>query len=168
MEEIAANIADSNLYIEGALKEIGMYQDAYSEIKESYDIPDDWDEEDFEKCEVEEHVKTAVLHCIRDVEMTGKINVGTHEYLSQYGLHPHTIYKLVRDYISEVEKMSLEGNLVSIQTEYNFLDKLYDMFKEEYKLAMKRIGLKKLISEDYLYVEENTEEVEPDLSEEEN
>jgi len=40
-------------------KEIGMYQDAYDEIKESYNIPDDWDEEDFEKCEVEEHVKTS-------------------------------------------------------------------------------------------------------------
>jgi len=154
VQEKAANIADSNLYIEGALKEIGMYQDAYNEIKESYNIADDWDEEDFEKCEIEEHVKTAFLHAIRDVEMTGHLNVGTHEYLEQYGVNPHTAYKLVQIYLSNVERLTGEGKYPNVTMMYDFLDEMYDTFKDEYKHAMRRIGLKKLISEDYLFVED--------------
>jgi hypothetical protein len=159
IEEKVANIGDTNIYIEGALKEIGMYQDAYYEIKDSYDIPDDWDEEDFEKCEVEEHVKTAFLHAIRDVEMTGRLNVGTHEYLEQYGVNPHTAYKLVQEYLGQVEKLSGEGTHTNITVLYDFLDRMHEIFKEEYKHAMKRIGLQKLISEDYLYLEEKADTI---------
>jgi hypothetical protein len=160
LEEKAANIADSNIYIEGALKEIGMYQDAYKEIKESYNIPDRWDEEDFEKTEVEEHVKTAFLHAVRDVEMTGRLNVGTHEYLEQYGVNPHAAYTLVRKYLGDVEQRALSGEVVSVTVLYDFLDEMYDMFKDEYRHAMRRIGLKKLISEDYLFLDEDDVEVE--------
>lgn len=154
IEELAANVSDTNLYIEGALKEIGMYQDAYQEIKESYTIPDNWDEEDFEKCEVEEHVKTAFLHAIRDVEMTGKLNVGTHEYLEQYGINPHAAYKLVQSYLVTVEQLTVDGKIVNVVMLYDFLDRMYSMFKDEYKHAMKRIGLKNLISHEYLYLED--------------
>jgi len=156
LQEKAANISDTNLYIEGALKEIGMYQDAYSEIKESYNIPDTWDENDFEKCEVEEHVKTAFLHLIRDIEMNGRVNVGTHEYLEQYGVNPHTATKLVQIYLNNIEKMISEGKYANITVLYDFLDEMYNTFRDEYKHAMRRIGLKKLISEDYLYLEEKT------------
>lgn len=158
IEEIAANVSDTNLYIEGSLKEIGMYQDAYAEIKESYNIPDDWDEEDFEKCEVEEHVKTAFLHLIRDLEMTGRCNVGTSEYLEQYGVNPHIAVKLVKEYLQQTEQMINNGNYPKITMLYDFLDKMHDMFKEEYLHAMARIGLKKLVSEDYLFLDNKTEE----------
>lgn len=161
LEEKAANIADSNIYIEGALKEIGMYQDAYKEIKESYNIPDDWDEEDFEKCEIEEHVKTIAIHAVRDIEMTGHLNVGTHEYCEQYSINPHMAAVLAKLYLQNVEKMILEGNVVSITVFYDFIDEFYEMFKNEYVHGMKRIGLKKLISEDYLFIDStNTEKAE--------
>ncbi|KKM62106.1 hypothetical protein LCGC14_1525000 [marine sediment metagenome] len=156
LQEKAANISDTNLYIEGALKEIGMYQDAYNEIKESYNIPDNWDENDFERCEVEEHVKTAFLHLIRDIEMNGRVNVGTHEYLEQYGVNPRTAIKLVQMYLANIEQMISEGKYANITVLYDFLDEMYNTFKDEYKHAMRRIGLKKLISEDYLYLEEKT------------
>lgn len=157
LQEKAANISDTNLYIEGALKEIGMYQDAYNEIKESYNIPNNWDENDFERCEVEEHVKTAFLHLIRDIEMNGRVNVGTHEYLEQYGVNPHTATKLVQIYLENIENMIGEGKFANITVLYDFLDEMYNTFKDEYKHAMRRIGLKKLISEDYLYLEEKTD-----------
>ena len=156
IEEKVSNISDTGIYIEGALKEIGMYQEAYKEIKASYNIPDDWDEEDYEKCEVEEHLKTAFLHTIRDVEMTGRLNVGTHEYLEQYGVNPHTAYKLVQDYLSQIEKLSQEGNYTNIKVLYDFLDRMYDTFKDEYKHAMNRIGITNLISHEYLYLEDKS------------
>jgi len=164
VQEKAANIADTNLYIEGSLKEVGMYQDAYSQIKESYNIPDHWDEEDFEKCEVEEHVKTAFLHTIRDVEMTGRLNCGTHEYLEQYGVNPHTALKLVQIYLSNVERLTTEGKYPNVTMLYDFLDEMHNTFKEEYKHAMRRIGLKKLISEDYLYLEDKTSDTVDELN----
>ena len=34
---------------ENAMKEIGMYQDIYEQIRTSHNIPIDWDEEDYEK-----------------------------------------------------------------------------------------------------------------------
>jgi len=156
IEEKVSNISDSNIYIEGALKEIGMYQDAYDEIKTSYNIPDNWDENDFEKCEVEEHVKTAFLHAIRDVEMTGRLNVGTHEYLEQYGVNPHAAYKLVIQYLDSVEKVTQAGNAPSVLMLYDFLDKMHEMFKDEYLHAMRRIGITHLISEEFLFLDEKT------------
>ena len=154
IQKLAADVSDSNIYIEGALKEIGMYQESYNEIKESYNIPDQWDEGDMERAEIEEHVKTAFLHAIRDVEMTGKLNVGTHEYLEQYGINPHTAFTLVRNYLNEVENRSANGENLNIKLLYDFLDRMYDDFKDEYKHAMERLGIKTLISEDFLYIED--------------
>jgi hypothetical protein len=161
IEEKVANISDSNIYVEGALKEIGMYQDAYNEIKTSYNIPENWDESNYEQGEVEEHVKTAFLHTIRDVEMTGRLNVGTHEYLEQYGINPHTAYKLVCEYLAQIEQLTQEGNYTNITVLYNFLDKMYDTFKDEYRHAMRRSGLVNLISTDYLFIDKsNISEIE--------
>lgn len=164
VEEMASNIADTNVYIEGALKEIGMYQEAYDEIKESYNIPDDWDEEDFEKCEVEEHVKTAFLHAVRDVEMTGRINVGTSEYLEQYGIIPKVAFRLVKDFLREIEKICVCGDkdnaYPNIKLLYRFLDDMHASFKDEYKHAMERIGITNLISKDFLYLEDKKGEEE--------
>jgi len=157
IQEKATNISDANLYIEGALKEIGIFQETYNDIKKSFNIPEAWDEEDYENAEIEEHVKTAFLHTIRDVEMTGRLNVGTHEYLEQYGINPHTAYKLVLTYLSNVEEMSKNNQFANIEVLYDFLDKMYDVFKDEYKHAMDRIGLKSLISKEYLYLEEPNE-----------
>ncbi len=83
IEEKVANITDSNIYVEAALKEIGQYQTAYEQIMKNHNISENWDEKDFEENEVEEHVKMAFLHGIRDVMMTGRLNVGTHELTLQ-------------------------------------------------------------------------------------
>jgi len=149
IEEKICGISDSTIYIEGALKEIGMYQDAYAEICESYEIPEKWDEKDMEEKEIEEHVKTAFLHGIRDVMMTGQLNVGTHEYLEQYGVNPFTALKHISKYLGDNETFE-DSNIEML---YDFLDLMYEKFKDEYKRAMKRLGLKTLLSEDFLYIE---------------
>lgn len=164
IEEKVANISDTNIYIEGALKEIGMYQDAYNEIIETYDIPDNWDEEDFERTEVEEHVKTAFLHAVRDVQMTGRLNVGTCEYLEQFGVSPAVAFKLVQKYLMEVESKIItnEKGDMSITSDidhlYDFLDSMHERFGEEWKKSAARIGLKDYISEDFLYKDKKREE----------
>jgi len=158
IEEKVSNISDSNIYIEGALKEIGMYQDAYNEIVKNYNIPEKWNEDDFEKMEVEEHVKTAFLHSLRDVQMTGRLNVGTMEYLEQFGVNPTIAFKLVQEYLTSVDKSGIvaneKGELIinaDIDHLYRFLDEMYKVFGQEWKKAAKRIGIDDYISKDFLY-----------------
>jgi len=164
IEEKVANISDTNIYIEGALKEIGMYQSAYKEIMETYEIPEYWDEEDFEKCEVEEHVKTAFLHAVRDVEMTGRLNVGTCEYLEQFGIDPKDAFVLVTNHLQSSGHGFIsneDGEVVvtkGIDILYDFLDKMYEAFGKEYKKSAARIGLRDYISDDFLYKDRNKEE----------
>jgi len=157
IQETAAGISDSNIYIEAAIKEIGMYQDAYEEIRKNNNIPKNWDEKNYEESEIEEHVRTAFLHAIRDIEMTGRLNVGTHEYLEQYGINPHTAAALARTYLERVESMAQAQEYPSIDVLYEFLDKMYSIFKNEHKKAMDRIGLDKIVSEDFLYIEDKEE-----------
>lgn len=164
IEEKVANISDTNIYIEGALKEIGMYQDAYREIMETYEIPESWDENDFEKMEVEEHVKTAFLHAVRDVQMTGRLNVGTCEYLEQFGVAPAVAYKEVQKHLMEVDSSTMFNEKGEMSTTsdidhlYGFLDTMYGKYGKEYKKSAARIGLKDYISEDFLYKDKKREE----------
>jgi len=153
IEEKVSNVSDSSIYIEAALKEILMYQKSYEEIKESNNIPDNWDEKNVEEEEVKDHIVTAFLHLTRDLSMTGRINIGTAEYLYQYGINPDVAIRLTNKYLSEISLLMDGDKYPSIQVLYDFLDKMYESFKDSYKHAMKRVGLKKLIHEDCLYLE---------------
>jgi|GEM_PF-2642967 len=161
MEELSSRISDRSIYIEGALKAIGAFQDAYDEIKAAYNIPDNWDEKDFEEAEIEHHIKMAILHAVRDVEVTGRIGMGTHEYLEQFGMNPHTVYIKVRQFLHCQEEDAMETanspelySSQDISMLYRFIDGLYEVFKDEYKKAMDRLGLKNLISGNFLYRDE--------------
>lgn len=148
IDEINCNMSSSVLYIEGAIKELGSYQDAYNQIKENYKIPDDWDEEHYELHEVQEHIRLAVNHSVRDVIMTGRINVGTQEYLEQFGLNPLAVLKLIIPYIEENMK---EDTVPTINTLHKFLDFMAEQFSEEYKKCVGRIGLTELLTKGLLY-----------------
>lgn len=158
IEEKVATISDSGLYLEGALKEILMFQKVIEEIKESHNISDDWDEQDVEGEEVRESILGMFTHLIRDLEMTGRINCGTSEWLFQFGINPTVAIRLTRKYLNEVETMMSEGKYPDIKVLYNFLDNMVDVFKDQYKHAMKRIGIKNLIYEDCLYIEKAKKE----------
>lgn len=155
IQKKSAGISDTTLYIEGCLKEIGMYQKTYEEIRKNNDIPEKWDEEDFEKGEIEHHLKTAFLHLIRDIQMTGRINVGTSEYLEQFGVNPQTAELLVNNYLQEIKNLHMNGNgqMVTINVLYDFLEKAYQTFKDAHKQVLQEMGLENLIHEDFLYLE---------------
>lgn len=162
----ASGIEDSSIYIEGALKELGSFTDAYEQIRKSNDIPKNWDEEDVELAEIGEHVRMAFNHGIRDILMTGRLNVGTMEYLEQHGIEPIEAVKEIMAYITliveKVDKVVVddEGNETivkeapgTINNRYDFLDTMYEKYKGEIEKVMKRIGLKSLANIDWLYKE---------------
>ena len=140
-------------YIDGALKEIATFQCAYDEIRESHNIPEKWDERDAEIAEIDHHIKQAFRQAHRDVVQTGSITGGNMEYLEQYGIHIQTATKIIRDYASSEEVMIAEGKMPTVEHLYAFLDRMALQFNDSHKLVMRRIGIKDLIKDDFLYLE---------------
>ena len=141
-------------YIDAAFKEIATFQCAYDEIRESHNIPEKWDERDAEIAEIDHHIKQAFRQAHRDVVQTGSITGGNMEYMEQYGIHIQTATKVIRDYVASEDKMINEGKMPTVEHLYAFLDSMALQFNDAHKLVMKRIGIKELIKEDFLYLED--------------
>ena len=145
-------MANHKKYIEGALKEIGIFQDAYEEIRRNNNIPEEWDEEDAEKDEIKHHIRQAFRQSHRDMVISGSISQGNAEYLEQYGIHLQTARRVIKIYIDDSEKMMDESNkMPSIDNLYEFLDKCVAMFGQEYIKVMHHIGIKELVRSEWLF-----------------
>jgi len=140
-------------YIDGAFKEIATFQCAYDEIRESHNIPDDWDERDAEEAEIDHHIKQAFRQAHREMVSTGVIGVGNMEYLEQYGIHIQTATRIIRDYIVSEDEMIVKGQMPTVKHLYAFLDRMAETFHDAHKDVMQRIGIKELIKEEFLYLE---------------
>ena len=139
------------MYIEGALKEIAIFQAAYEEIRKNNNIPEEWDEEDAEMDEIRHHIRQAFRQSHRDMTLTGSITQGNAEYLEQYGIHLQTARNVIAKYIAHCEKQLEEGNVPNINSLYEFLDRAVEIFGNEYKHVMAHIGLDDLVRQDFLY-----------------
>ena len=65
-----------------------------------------------------------------------------------------TGYAFVDDYIRQVKQAMQNNNTVmGIESEYEFFDKMYEMFKNEYKKAATRLGLDNIQFADFLMKE---------------
>ena len=149
--QLKSGIADAMDAYEAALKEIGHYQNAYRQIMKNNGIPENWDEGDFEKAEIEHHVKSIFRNAIRD-RMQGTHNQGTMEYMEQFGINPVSGYKLVDEYLRDVrEGMKGEGQLVDIASHYHFFDRMVGIFGNEWRKVAKRIGLDDIHSPGFMY-----------------
>ena len=152
-DEIMSRMKHSRLYVEGAIKEIGMFQDAYDEIRDSHNIPEKWDEKDSEKAEIRHHIKMGFRNSFQEMMSTGMIGRGSAEYLEQFGVHPQSARKYLHDYIVQNEKLMESGKEPTIEHFHRFLDSMADKFQESHKLCMKRIGLKTLVRDAWCYRE---------------
>jgi len=154
MAKIASDIVDANGHIEAALKELGAYKQRYEEVCKNNDIPEDWDEQDFEDAEISHAIRSMFRNGIRD-RMQGSHNMGTMEFFSQFGLNSVVAYSLVDSYLATVRQALSEGikegKLPTIEMEYAFLDKMVELFGEEYKRAMKRLGLDHITCAEFLF-----------------
>ena len=156
---VRAKEAESNMirqkdYIDGAFKEIATFQCAYDEIRETHNIPEKWDERDAELAEIDHHIKQAFRQAHRDMVNTGRIGLGNMEYLEQYGIHIQTATKVIADYIAGEDKMISEGKMPTVRHLYAFLDRMAETFHDAHKDVMQRIGIKELIKDEFLYLED--------------
>jgi hypothetical protein len=154
-ERLEYGIQQSTRGIEQALKEIGFFQEIYNEIMVSHNIPENWDEEDSEQEEIEAHLKMAFRHSIRDIMAHGRLGMGTLEYLEQYGVHPQTAQRLVQQYISDNDQSIGTGQAPTVDNLYNFLDQMCEQFKDAHLAVIRRIGVKGIIKNEWLYKTEH-------------
>lgn len=164
-QEKQVNVSNSFIYLEGALKEIGLLQDAYDQIKKNKDIPDDWDEMDFEKAEIRAHIKGAFRNCVRDFLCHGRIGMGTCEYFEQFGISPAEAIYHVQNYIQDCNVKSSKvqypkdyDHLPNYEHLHEFLDKMVEIYNQHYKKACSKIGLDNVISSDFLLMSSRNKE----------
>ena len=151
IEEARVGMESGKKYIEGALKEIGIFQDAYEEIKKNNNIPDEWDEEDAEIDEIRHHIRQAFRQSHRDMILHGTISQGNAEYLEQYGIHLQTARNYIRQYIDQCEELIAEKSYPTIDHLYEFFDKCVEVFGKEYIKVMNHIGITELVRSEWLF-----------------
>ena len=149
--EARSGMESSKVYIDGALKEIAVFQDAYEEIRKNNDIPLLWDEEDAEIDEIRHHIRQAFRQSHRDMILTGSISQGNAEYLEQYGIHLQTARNYIKQYIDQCEGLIAEKNYPTIDHLYGFFDKCVETFGEEYIKTMHHIGITELVRSEWLF-----------------
>jgi hypothetical protein len=157
-QEAEHQMQRSKDYIDAAFKEIATFQCAYDEIRESHNIPEKWDERDAELAEIDHHIKQAFRQAHRDMVNTGRIGLGNMEYMEQYGIHIQTATKIIADYIASEDTMIAEDKMPTVNHLYAFLDRMADTFHDAHKDVMKRIGIKELIKDEFLYLEEKDDD----------
>ena len=150
-EEARVGIEQMRTSAENAMKEIGMYQDIYDEIRTSHGIPVDWDEEDFESSEIENAIRMGFRQAIQNLMSSDRIAISTVEYWEQFGIHPMVGEKLTRDYMVSVNQEITAGKLPSVQSMHIFLDQMVETFKDEHKHSLKRIGVDAIVNHAYIY-----------------
>ena len=150
-EEARVGMEQMRSSAENAMKEIGMYQDIYDEIRTSHGIPVDWDEEDFESSEIENAIRMGFRQAIQNLMSSDRIAISTVEYWEQFGIHPMVGEKLTRDYMASVNQEITAGKLPSVQSMHIFLDQMVETFKDEHKHSLKRIGVDAIVNHAYIY-----------------
>jgi hypothetical protein len=150
-DEAKSGIEESKSSIENAMKEIGMYQDIYDQIRTTHNIPEDWDEADFEKSEIDNALRMGFRQAIQNIMASGRIAISTVEYWEQFGVHPMVGEKLTRDYLASVDKELKEDKLPSVKGMHVFLDKMVETFKDEHKHSLTRIGVDAIVNHQYAY-----------------
>ena len=113
--------------VEGALKEIETLAEMHDQLKE---IIGDVSEEEFEKAQVQSHIKRAMTQSIREVREKKVIGCGNQEYLEQVGVCVTSAMTEIHQYLVQ-ERTSGVANT-------SLLHSFVDDFAERYEPVAKQ------------------------------
>lgn len=162
IESIESGIVDSRLYIEGALKEVFILQKAYDDITETFSL-ENWDEEDFEKAEIEYNIKRAITQSIRDVRQSGTIGTGNQEYLEMCGIDPYYVCVEVKAFLKQQEetikkaveeKKNIKGDTKQLT---DFVNYMFYKYKFCVNKVLELRGIKSSYIKEAMYLERSSE-----------
>tara|TARA_R110000851_G_scaffold204756_3_gene356617 strand:- start:144 stop:935 length:792 start_codon:yes stop_codon:yes gene_type:complete len=150
VQEYESQIESITISMNSALKEIGMFQDMYDAIKKNNNIPDNWNEKDFEKQEIANMVRSSFRIAIQDLSAGGRVSRAVVEYWEQLGIHPQLAETKTRSYLVLIQEKINSSAKVTIRDMYDFLDDMAEEFKDSYQDALSRMGLDELGSDEFM------------------
>ena len=150
VQEYQSQIESITISMNISLRQIGMFQDMYDDIKKNNNIPDNWTEKDFESQEISHMIKSCFRIGIQDLSANGRVSKAFVEYCEQLGIHPQLAESRTRSYLVLIQEKINSSAKVTIRDMYIFLDDMAEEFKDVHKEALKRIGLDKIGSEGFM------------------
>lgn len=150
VRRLESEIAVTSTGMESNLRKIGMFQDMYDSLIKNNNIPENWTEEDYEKSEIPNMIKSCFRITIQDLSMTGRVSKASVEFSEQLGIHPQMVEHRTREYMINTQQILVETKEITIQLMYDFLDEMVEEFKDCYKNALTRMGLNTIGSEDFI------------------
>lgn len=109
VEKLRYELERSEFYIKGALKNIANYYEIYNQVRLHNNIPEDWDELDFEKAEANHHIQQAFLQAFRDVFTTGRIGTANANYLEYCGIGPFVGQMEINKFLNKCKEVIQTG-----------------------------------------------------------
>jgi len=107
IEEIKSKMVDGRVHMEQAIKEIGMYQDAYDDIIKTFGL-ENWDEEDMEQADIDYNLRRCFLQSLRSCRQIHHINEPNQEWLEQMGINPSFIQFEMLQFLDTEQKVMKE------------------------------------------------------------
>ena len=147
IQEITAKMVDGRVHVEQAIKEIGMYQDAYDDIVEHFGL-ENWDEVDMENADVTYNLKRCFLQSLRSCRQIGYINEPNQEWLEQLGINPSFVQFEMGQFLETernvmIKMMEAKKGFGDDMTAIDeFVDHLVEKYKEAPINQIKKRGMK--------------------------
>jgi hypothetical protein len=142
--ELEYQVKDGLFRIEGAMKEVETLAEMHDQLKEKLG---DITEEEFEKAQVQAHIKRAVMQAVRDVKQFGKITVGNMEYLEQSGLSSSAIQREILAFIEQESKSGIEDTSML----HCFLDAIAEKYKDAINQQAEWLGFDPNMNTNFTY-----------------
>ena len=149
IRKIGSSIDSIQTAMGNSLREIGTFQDMYESIRKSNNIPEVWTEDDFEKQEIANLLRRSFRIGIQSLSNGRSVSIAAVEFWEQLGIHPQSAEAHCRNYLQQVNNIIKDGREPDVRVMYEFLDGMAEKFKDSYKFALDRIGLKELGSEEF-------------------
>jgi hypothetical protein len=163
IEEIKSKMVDGRVHVEQAIKEIGMYQDAYDDIVEHFGL-EDWDEIDMEEADVTYNLRRCFYQSLRSCRQVHYINEPNQEWLEQMGINPSFVQEEMLAFLAG-EKKAMEEMMKSGEgfgDDMSEVDKFVDHLTEKYyEMPARQIakrGMKSHLYDKWAFKDEKREQ----------
>ena len=163
IEEIKSKMVDGRVHVEQAIKEIGMYQDAYDDIVEHFGL-ENWDEVDMEKADITYNLRRCFYQSLRSCRQVGYINEPNQEWLEQLGINPSFVQREMLAFLDGerkvMEEMLKKGE--GFGDDMSEVDKFVDHLTEKYyEMPTRQIqkrGMKTHLYDKWVFKDDNREQ----------
>jgi len=163
IEEIKSKMVDGRVHVEQAIKEIGMYQDAYDDIVETFGL-ENWDEVDMEKADIDYNLRRCFYQSLRSCRQIHHINEPNQEWLEQLGINPSFVQHEMLSFLATeqkvMEEMAQKGE--GFGDDMTAVDEFIDhLVKKYYDMPVNRIksrGMKSHLYDEWSFKDSNREQ----------